>query len=639
MFASNTSQVSNGAVYVEDVFQTWLSTGNGTSRTVTGPDMTLGGLSITKSRSAATGWRWVDTARGAGLSLESNSTSAQATESTGVTAFTTTGTSIGSYADYNTNGATYVDYLLKKQPKFFDVVTYTGDGVAGRQISHALGSVPGTIIVKNTSSAIGWAVYHRSLGNAQSLQLNSTAAVSASVWWNSTDPTATNFTVANNIFTNTAGQTYVAYIFAHNAGGFGLTGTDNVISCGSFTPDGSGNATVTLGYEPQWLLYKRSDSTGNWWISDQMRGFGYSGTTVLYPNLSNAEALNFSTNGLVPTATGFQVNGQLTAGATYIYIAIRRGPMKVPTDGTSVFSPQTASISGGALQTIGFRSDLSISKTRDTADSNIWEDRLRGFSNANSTGVSRQLFSNSINAESTGGFAAVWQVWNTTFRQGDNPAGSPLNVWWEFQRAPGFFDEICFSGSGANKTEAHNLGKAPELWLVKSRSGATQWVFGSSLLAANEKIVMPSPNGRVTDATVWNSTYPTASVLSLGTSSTTNASGQTFVGYMWATVAGVSKVGMYTGNGSSQTINCGFTGGARFVMIIRATASTAQDIYIWDSARGIVAGNDPRLSLNTTGAEVTSLDTIDTAASGFVVNTDASNVNVNGAVYLYLSIA
>jgi hypothetical protein len=210
---------------------------------------------------------------------------------------------------------------------------------------------------------------------------------------------------------------------------------------------------------------------------------------------------------------------------------------------------------------------------------------------------------------------------------------------WFFRRAPGFFDEICFSGTGANKTESHNLQKAPELWLVKSRSAATEWVIGSSLLGANEKIVMPSPNGRVTDTTVWNNTYPTASVLSLGTSSTTNASGATFVGYLMATAAGVSKVGTYTGNGSSQTIDCGFTGGARFVMIIRATASTAQDIYIWDSARGIVAGNDPRLSLNTSAAEVTTLDTVDADASGFIVNTDASNVNVNGAVYLYWSVA
>lgn len=104
--------------YIEDVFVSWLSTGNGTSRTVTGPDMTKGGLSITKSRSAATGWHYVDTVRGAGNSLSSNTTSANTVESTGLTAFTATGTSIGAAAEYNTNGATYVDYLIKKQPKF-----------------------------------------------------------------------------------------------------------------------------------------------------------------------------------------------------------------------------------------------------------------------------------------------------------------------------------------------------------------------------------------------------------------------------------------------------------------------------------------------------------------------------------------
>ena len=62
-------------------------------------------------------------------------------------------------------------------------------------------------------------------------------------------------------------------MFAHDAGGFGLSGSDNVISCGSFTTDGSGNATVSLGYEPQWFLRKRADSTGNWTVVDNMRGF------------------------------------------------------------------------------------------------------------------------------------------------------------------------------------------------------------------------------------------------------------------------------------------------------------------------------------------------------------------------------
>jgi hypothetical protein len=100
----------------------------------------------------------------------------------------------------------------------------------------------------------------------------------------------------------------------------------------------------------------------------------------------------------------------------------------------------------------------------------------------------------------------------------------------------------------------------------------------------------------------------------------------------------VSKVGSYTGNGTSQTIDCGFTSGARFILIKR-TDSTG-DWYVWDSARGIVAGNDPHLSLNTTAAEVTTDDSVDAESSGFIVNQDAgTNVNVDTASYIFLAIA
>ena len=101
---------------------------------------------------------------------------------------------------------------------------------------------------------------------------------------------------------------------------------------------------------------------------------------------------------------------------------------------------------------------------------------------------------------------------------------------------------------------------------------------------------------------------------------------------------GISKVGSYTGNGSSQTINCAFTTGARFVLIKRTDNSG--DWYVWDTARGIVSGNDPRISLNAETAEVTSDDTIDPDSTGFIVNqVAATNVNVNAATYIYLAIA
>jgi hypothetical protein len=116
----------------------------------------------------------------------------------------------------------------------------------------------------------------------------------------------------------------------------------------------------------------------------------------------------------------------------------------------------------------------------------------------------------------------------------------------------------------------------------------------------------------------------------------TNTTGVTQVMYLFATLAGISKVFSYTGNGSSQTINCGFATGARFVLIKRTDATG--DWYIWDTVRGLVAGDDPHLSLNTTSAEVTTDDSIDPDSSGFIVNQlSATNINVTSATYIGLA--
>ena len=83
-------------------------------------------------------------------------------------------------------------------------------------------------------------------------------------------------------------------------------------------------------------------------------------------------------------------------------------------------------------------------------------------------------------------------------------------------------------------------------------------------------------------------------------------------------------------------MDCGFTGGARYVLIKR-TDSTG-NWYVWDTARGMVAGTDPKLALNTTDAE-TNANWVYTTSVGFqVVGTDAS-INASGGSYIYLAIA
>lgn len=206
-----------------------------------------------------------------------------------------------------------------------------------------------------------------------------------------------------------------------------------------------------------------------------------------------------------------------------------------------------------------------------------------------------------------------------------------------FDRAPGFFDVVCYTGTGVARTVAHNLDVVPELMIVKKRSATDDW----AVYANNDNtdfLLLNTTAATADDNTYWNDTSPTASVFTVGTNADVNTSAAAYVAYLFATLPGISKVGSYTGNGTSQTIDCGFTTGARFVLIKR-TDNTG-DWYVWDSARGIVAGNDPHLSLNTTAAEVTTDDSVDADTSGFIVNQDAAtNVNVNSASYIFLAIA
>ncbi len=117
-----------------------------------------------------------------------------------------------------------------------------------------------------------------------------------------------------------------------------------------------------------------------------------------------------------------------------------------------------------------------------------------------------------------------------------------------------------------------------------------------------------------------------------------NATNQSFIAYLFASVAGISKFGSYTGTGNDLNVDCGFSAGARFVLIKRSDATG--DWYLWDSVRGIVSGNDPYILLNSSAAQVTNTDYIDPLASGFTVTSSApAALNNNGGTYLFYAIA
>jgi hypothetical protein len=634
--------------YIEDVFSTYLYAGSNSTQTITnGIDLsTYGGLVWTKARTTTYNHCLTDTIRGGNKQLFSNTTDASTTSSPAeISSFNTTGYTLAGGTVENVSGQNFVAWTFRKQPKFFDVVTYTGNGVDGRQITHNLGSAPGCIIVKRTDSTSNWNVYHRQAGGSGAAafwgRLNTTDADTDLENVGPSGTPTTTFLVYDASLgldsCNINGATYVAYLFAHNAGGFGLTGTDNVISCGSFTTDGSGKASVTLGYEPQWLLMKNADGTDyNWVLMDTMRGWTAntsSSEASLYPNTSGSE--NIQSFGS-PTATGFNASGWY-AGQTIIYIAIRRGPMKVPTDATKVFNTVVRAGTGTAtsITGVGFPPDFMISHSTNVDTNNVGaNDKLRG--------VPQFLATNTTGAEGTISGALV-SLDQNGFSVGTTQAGpfnssGQTNASWIFRRAPSFFDEVCYTGTGANRTVAHNLTVAPELMIVKQRDIGGYWMVYPVPLGDKYLVLQRTDAVANAFAGLWNSTAPTSSVFSLGTGSDCNQSGGTYVAYLFATCAGVSKCTAFTGTGTLQTINCGFTSGARFVLIKR-TDSTG-DWYVWDSSRGLSSSTDPYLLLNSTAAEVTSTNWVDTTSTGFQVTAaSGNNVNINGASYIALAIA
>jgi len=629
------------AVYVEDVFSTYLYEGNSTSRTITnGIDLNgEGGLVWIKWRSGTNpvGHLLYTTDLGAGNYLSSNSTASLNTgNSTQLNAFNSDGFSLGNSTEVNYSGNDYASWTFRKQPGFFDVVTYTGNSDADQVVSHNLGTVPGFIIVKNiTTAGKEWSVFHRSINNERYGFgiLNQTLAffTSTSYDWN---PTETTFTADGQIPINDDGETYVAYLFAHDAQDFGTDSDESIIKCGSLTTTTNGDYRVELGFEPQWLLVKRSAGGGSsWLILDTMRGMPVGGNDAfLVANASDAELNSF--NQAEPDATGFTLKG-ITGSSTYIYVAIRR-PHKpaskfAATDLFAVDGDRDGGNTAGAYSS-GFPVDMAIQRQENTTDDWDISSRLT---------QGKRLVTNATSAEvSDTDMQFDYQAGWSAFAFG----GSSL-ISWMFRRAPGFFDVVAYTGTGSLQNVTHNLNVAPEMLVVKTRSTTGNWMtyhsgFNGGTNPEGYYAIINGTNAQLTDSSgaVWNNTAPTSSQFTVKTASYVNGAGTTYVAYLFATVPGISKVGSYTGTGSAIDVDCGFTSGARFVLIKRT--DSAASWYLFDTVRGIVAGNDPMLNLISTSAQFTGADYIDPLSSGFTVGTGGgSELNASGGTYIFLAIA
>ena len=469
--SASAGNAGSDPLYVEDVFSTFLYTGTGSAMAINnGIDLAgEGGLVWFKNRETTDNHVLFSPTFGASKMQRLTSEAQEAVGTDVFQSFNANGFTHGGWTGVGGNGNDIASWTFRKAEKFFDIQTWTGNDVQGREISHALGSTPGCIICKDlTNASANWIVYNSGTGATKATYLNTTdSAVTASLFWDDTAPTDSVFTIGDFSSINASGRNYVAYLFASDAGGFGDDGDENIVKCGSYTGNGTVGREVNLGFEPQWFLVKPNASDG-WYLFDSVRGWSDSLAAAIRPNTNDEEGNGFYYLPINATGIAFNASsgGALNANGTeYIYIAIRRGPMKIPEDATKVFAVDQGGNAGSATvmaYTAGFPVDAAFHTRTEANQDRFWSSRLAGANYLRSNATAAQVYN------------AAWTFDSNT--QYFNDYAANTSYAYMFQRAPGFMDVVLYTGKKPTvNTVSHTLTVIPELIIVKSRSYADEW--------------------------------------------------------------------------------------------------------------------------------------------------------------------
>jgi len=309
--------------------------------------------------------------------------------------------------------------------------------------------------------------------------------------------------------------------------------------------------------------------------------------------------------------------------------------------GNQYFDATTYTANGG-VQTVtnsgAMQPDLVWTKPRSAAFSNILNDSVRG--------AQLLLLTNTTGAEGTD--ANYLTAFNSNgFSLGtNNYANGTTMIGWQWKEgATQGFDIVTYTGnSTASRTIAHSLGVTPSMIIVKNRSAVQNWPVAHTSLAANNLLLLDTTNATISAGTRLllgnSSTFTVGDAADYGI---TNQTSQNYVAYLFAAVAGFSRFGSYTGNGSATGdgpfVFCGFR--PRWVMLKSSTVTGSWLIY--DTSRNTANVMNLGLYPNTSGAQATeTLNIIDTLSNGFKIRgaggTDPA-INSNGATIIYAAFA
>jgi hypothetical protein len=322
---------------------------------------------------------------------------------------------------------------------------------------------------------------------------------------------------------------------------------------------------------------------------------------------------------------------------------------------TSYFNPvlYTGTGSSRSVTGVGFQPDWTWIKSTSTGGYNHHlVDAVRG--------VTKDISSNLTNAESTDangltafgsdgftvGSSNEYNALNSTFiawnwkangAGSSNTSGSITST--VSASTTSGFSVVTYTGSGVAGTIGHGLGVAPSMIIVKSRSATGAWPIYHSTLGNGSNLVLNTTAATATSSTIWNSTSPTSSVFSVGINTDSNTVTVTYVAYCFASIAGYSAFGSYTGNGSNDGPFV-FTG-FRPAYIIRKRTDTTSDWLAQDRLRIGYNATINYVSVvypDTSGSE-TQFNEVDILSNGFKIRASDAFGNASGGTYIYMALA
>jgi|5B_taG_2_1085324.scaffolds.fasta_scaffold42607_2 hypothetical protein len=231
------------------------------------------------------------------------------------------------------------------------------------------------------------------------------------------------------------------------------------------------------------------------------------------------------------------------------------------------------------------------------------------------------------------GFSHVAWCWKGGGAASSNTNGS-ITSQVSANTNAGFSIATYTGNSTQDATIGHGL-TSPKLTIVKNRSQADSWFVGSTLLGTNKFMELNNSAAATTNSDL---NYQILSTTFKTTSSSPhdmiNQSGENYIMYTFADVAGYQKIGSYNGSGSSgKSVTTGFR--PRFVMTKNTQDGASFDRwYIQDSVRG----GGEILYANSALAE-SSFTSMQFDDDGFTLNTSDAGINESSKTYLYLAIA